>query len=88
MGLLASNKVSQVRLNRIAKFQADKLKEFNEVWRYKPCDRAEFDKRYINSIQTLLGVLYQTQTSEDIEILICQLAGLTNAYNQFVNNKF
>jgi hypothetical protein len=88
MALLSSNKVSQVRLNRIAKFQADKLKEFNEVWRYKPCDRAEFDKRYINSIQTLLGVLYQTQTSEDIEILICQLAGLTNAYNQFVNNKF
>jgi hypothetical protein len=88
MALLSSNRVSQVRLNRIAKFQADKLKEFNEVWRYKPCDRAEFDKRYINSIQTLLGVLYQTQTSEDIEILICQLAGLTNAYNQFVNNKF
>jgi hypothetical protein len=88
MALLSSNKVSQVRLNRIAKFQADKLKEFNEVWRYKPCDKAEFDKRYLNSIQTLLGVLYQAQTSEDIEILICQLAGLTNAYNQFVNNKF
>jgi hypothetical protein len=88
MALLSSNKVSQVRLNRIAKFQADKLKEFNEVWNYEPSDRAEFDRKYLNSIQTLLGVLYHAQSNEEIEILICQLAGLTNAYNQFVNNKF
>lgn len=88
MALLSSNKVSQVRLNRIAKFQADKLKEYREVWNYKPCDRNEFDQRYINSYEKLISLLYQAQTSEDIEILICQLAGLTNAYNQFLKDKF
>ncbi len=86
--LLTTNKVPQVRLNRIAKYESDKLKEFREVWNYKPCDRAEFNDRFIDSCKLFISLLQQAQTPEDIEILICQLGGLNNAYNEFVNNKF
>jgi succinyl-CoA synthetase beta subunit len=86
--LLQTQKVSQVRLNRIAKFQSDKLKEFREVWNYKPCDKAEFDSKIINSCQTLIGDLYNAQNTSDIELLVCNLIGINNAYNQFTTNKF
>ena len=80
--LLTGYKIPLRRINDSNKCKSEKLRELLNANNYKPVNESELDSSHIRNLHMIIDLAFNTDIP-NLEILICQLHGMKNAYNEF-----